>query len=300
MCSLLVAVLAGCPDRTTSEVNPQQGRVEVKDIPVNANRNVDILFVIDDSPSMLDKQSNLKRNFPELIRVLETIPGGLPDVHIGVVTSDVGTKGTQDASPGAAIGQLGNGGCAGTGQGGNLQTFGAPITGTFISDIRQPDGTRTRNYTGNLSDVFATMASAGVGGCGFEQHLEAMRRALDNNPANAGFLRPDAYLAVIIVADEDDCSMAHSSLLGPASPVLGALQSFRCNRFGHTCEVNGRTTDAMNQAGAKDQCHPNDSSAYLEKVRTYVDFLKGLKSDPSNVVVAAIAGTSEPYRTTSS
>ena len=85
-----VAVLAGCPDRTISEVNPQQGRVEYKDIPVTVNRDVDILFVIDDSPSMHDKQTNLKANFPNFINVLNTIQGGLPDVHIGVV--DLGPR----------------------------------------------------------------------------------------------------------------------------------------------------------------------------------------------------------------
>src|SRR6476469_1440191 len=85
--------LLGCLDRTISKVNPQQGRVEYKDIPVTVNRNIDILFVIDDSPSMLDKQTNLKANFPNFINVLNTIEGGLPNVHLGVVTSDLGSKG---------------------------------------------------------------------------------------------------------------------------------------------------------------------------------------------------------------
>src|SRR6187397_1802808 len=80
------SLLAGCPDRTISEVNPQQGRVEYKDIPVTVNRDIDILFVIDDSPSMLDKQTNLKNNFPNFINVLDTIEGGLPNVHIGVAS----------------------------------------------------------------------------------------------------------------------------------------------------------------------------------------------------------------------
>src|SRR5215210_5752513 len=111
----------GCPDRTISEVNPQQGRVEYKDIPVTVNRDIDILFVIDDSPSMLDKQTNLKNNFGNFIDVLNTIQGGLPDVHIGVVSSDVGTKATTDG-PATAIGQIGNGGCSGNGKSGNLQT----------------------------------------------------------------------------------------------------------------------------------------------------------------------------------
>src|SRR5262245_27261598 len=90
LCS--VGLLAGCPDRTTSEVNPEQGRVEAKSLPIKQNRNVDLLFVIDNSGSMADKQQNLRDNFPNFINVLNTIQGGLPDVHIGVVTSDMGTK----------------------------------------------------------------------------------------------------------------------------------------------------------------------------------------------------------------
>ena len=291
-------LLTGCPDRTISQVTPEQGRVEYKDIPVTVNRNVDILFVIDDSPSMADKQANLAKNFPEFINVLNTIQGGLPDVHIGVVTSDVGSKGTQDSSPGPSIGSIGNGGCSGEGKKGELQTSGAPLmTGQkFISDIKLSDGTRQQNYTGALTDVFSTMAKVGAGGCGFEMHLEAMKRALNNNPVNAGFLRPDAYLAVIFIADEDDCTIAHSTMLGPESPALGPLTSFRCTRFGVTCDQNGSTSDAMNQVGTKGQCHSNESSQYLEKVKTYVDFLKGLKSDPSKVIVAGIMGTTEPFQ----
>jgi hypothetical protein len=292
-----VGLLAGCPDRTISSVRPEQGRVEYKDIPVTVNRNVDILFVIDDSPSMADKQANLATNFPNFINVLNTIQGGLPDVHIGIATTDVGTKATQDAAPGPAIGQIGNGGCSGTGKGGNLQTNGAPVNGVFISDIKQTDGSRTVNYTGNLTDAFSMMArGAGAGGCGFEQPLEAMRRALNNNPQNAGFLRPDAYLAVIFIADEDDCSLSKASMLGPESAALGALQSFRCTRFGVSCAQGGGTPDAMNQVGTKGQCGPNESSQYLEKVSTYVDFLKNLKSDSSRVIVAGIMGTTEPFQ----
>ncbi|MGE0550564.1 MAG: hypothetical protein AB7O24_03160 [Kofleriaceae bacterium] len=291
-----LGLVAGCPDRTISTVQPQQGRVEYKDIPVNVNRNVDILFVIDDSPSMLDKQTNLKNNFKDFISVLQTIQGGLPDVHIGVVSSDVGTFAT-DGNPGGAIGQIGMGGCSGTGKNGNLQTYGASINGgdLFISDIKGTDNMRLTNYTGNLEDVFSQIASAGAGGCGFEQHLTAMRKALDNNSTNAGFLRNDAYLAVIFIADEDDCSMSKASLLSN-DPSLGALQSFRCNQFGHICDVNGETTTAMKATGPKDQCHPNESSAYLEKVENYVEFLKSLKSDPSKVIVAGIMGVNEPYQ----
>ena len=282
--------LTGCPDRTISELIPQQGRVEYKDIPITPNRNVDILFVIDDSPSMKDKQSNLATNFPRFIDVLDSIQGGRPNVHIGVVTSDLGTRGADGiVSPG--IGTIGKGGCTGLGKGGNLVTNGAPVTGPYIVDIRG----QMPNYTGNLTDVFATMARVGDGGCGFEQHLEAAKVALDNNPANANFLRPEAYLAIIVIADEDDCSMEHSTLLSSDTGTLGPRQSFRCTRFGVTCDQNGQTTDAMNKTGAKAQCHSNDNSAYLTKVSDYVTFLKGLKSDPRKVVVAGIMGTTDPF-----
>src|SRR5678815_649034 len=126
-----LGLLAGCPDRTISKVNPQQGRVDYKDIPVTVNRDIDILFVIDDSPSMLDKQTNLKANFPTFIDVLNTIQGGLPNVHIGVVSSDLGTKGADDATAGPSIGS-GPGSCSGTGASGNLQTNG---TGLLLSLI---------------------------------------------------------------------------------------------------------------------------------------------------------------------
>jgi len=309
--TLTAGLLAGCPDRSIDEVTPQQGRVEAKDIPVNVNRDLDLLFLIDDSPSMKDKQNNLANNFPDFIKVLSSIPGGLPSVHIGVTTSDMGTKGASDSAPGPAIPPLGNGGCSGVGKNGNLQAFGAAITAgsVFIADtVDATTGIRnTTNYNqanGGKSDivelekVFSTMArGAGAGGCGFEQHLEAIHQALQpDNPVNVGFLRPNAFLGVIIIADEDDCSMEHSTLLSSDTGTLGPRQSFRCTRFGVTCDQNGQTTDAMNKTGPKGQCHSNDNSAYLAKVDKYVTFLKGLKpDDPRKVVVAGIMGTTEPF-----
>jgi hypothetical protein len=305
--SLVTAgLLAGCPDRSISEVDPQQGRVEAKDIPVNVNRDVDILFVIDDSPSMADKQANLAFNFPKFIEVLSTIQGGLPNVHIAVVTSDMGSKGAEDPVPAQGIGSIGNGGCAGVGKGGSMQLFGAPVAGgQYINDVRlEPAGTRQINYTGSLNDAFAKMAKAGAGGCGFEQHLEAMKAALRQdtpNPVNTGFLRPDAFLAVVFIADEDDCSMAHTSMLAPENSTLGPQQSFRCTRFGIVCDDGGTTSNAMNVPGIKTKCHPNDASPYLTKVNDYVTFLKDLKTDakgvkhPEKVIVAGIMGKPDSF-----
>lgn len=291
-----LGLLAGCPDRTISKVDPDQGRVEFKDIPVSVNRNIDILFVIDDSPSMLDKQTNLKNNFPNFIDVLNTIEGGLPNVHLGVVSSDLGTKGALDDQPGGVIGS-GPGSCSGNGKSGTLQTNGTTlVSGNFISDIKNNDGSRTTNYTGTLTAAFSAIASLGASGCGFEQHLEAAKRALDGeNPVNAGFLRDDAYLALIFIQDEDDCSIAHSTLLGGDLNTLGPLQSFRCNRFGHVCAQGGTNPTEMNQVGPKGGCTSNESGQYLTKVTDYANFFKGLKSNPLNVIVAGIAGPPMPY-----
>ena len=291
--------LAGCHKITTDPNGPDGGtgpggRVQVARVPVVKNTDVDLLFVVDDSPSMLDKQTNLKNNFPNFINVLNALQGGLPSIHLGVVTTDLGTKGADDAVAGPSIGS-GPGSCSGNGKSGNLVTNGSTlVNGTFISDVKNTDGTRTTNYTGTLANAFAAIASVGASGCGFEQPIEAAKRALNNNAANAGFLRPAANLAIIFVGDEDDCSISHSTLLGSDTATLGPLQSFRCTRFGITCDTGGMTSDAMNMVGMKDRCHSNESSAYLTKVASYVTFFQGLKADPEMVMAAGLFGATTP------
>jgi hypothetical protein len=268
-------------------------RAEVLSVPATANRDVDILFMVDDSPSMLDKQQNLVANFPNFINVIDALPGGRPNLHVGVVTSDLGTSAAGDANPGPSIGS-GQGSCSGQGKAGNLTTNGSTaITGTFISDIAA-GSTRATNYTGTLAAAFTQMASVGQAGCGFEQPIEAVKRALNNNPANAGFLRPSANLVILFVSDEDDCSLAHASMLNPGPTALGPLASFRCTRFGVTCAQGGTTSDAMDQIGAKGGCHSNESGTYLTKIADYATFLKGLKADPRKVLVGALVGPATP------
>lgn len=52
--------------------------------------SVDLLFVIDSSPRMADFQPNLRTQLSAFMHELRNMIGGLPDVHIGVVTSDLG------------------------------------------------------------------------------------------------------------------------------------------------------------------------------------------------------------------
>jgi hypothetical protein len=284
----------GCSYPSLGEAGPRTSL----DLPARAHRDIDLLFLIDDSPSMADKQANLAGGFPRFADALASIPGGLPSIHLGVATTDLGTSGTEDTTPGPLIGAVSQGGCDGYGKAGNLQLYRAPVTGApYIIDTVDPmTGDRVRNYTGALSDAFSQIArGAGAAGCGFEQHLSAIKRALDPaNPVNTGFLRPDALLGVIIITDEDDCSLAHDAMLASDTTVLGPLQSFRCTRYGITCDSNGQTPDAMNQVGAKDRCHSNEASPYLTKVSDSVAFLKGLKADPAEVFVAGLFAPPTP------
>ena len=261
---------------------------EITALKANPNRELDLLFVIDDSPSMLGKQRALALSFPRMIEVLERVDGGLPDLHIGVITSDMGTLGSTSPTPGPATGPLGGGGCDGRGDDGLLQAASPALTQPFISDVAGPDGARLRNYTGELRDVFSQLAQVGQGGCNFEQHLASARRALVQ-PANAGFLRADGNLAVVIIADEDDCSVLDPAFFGPESPELGPLDSFRCTRFGVVCEPDDTAP------GPKSRCAPRASSRLVEDVQPFVDALLEARPDPRMVMVAAVVGDPEPF-----
>jgi hypothetical protein len=288
--TVLLALLAGCPDRTISKVTPEQGKVEVKDIPAIPRRDLDILFMIDDSLSMKDEQESLRANFSRLIGVLQSVDGGLPDVQIGVITPNLGTSAT-DGSTAMTIG-----GCAGQGEGGTLraQFPGGP---RFLRDVDDHAGGRSRNYTGTLEEAFASLATVGTAGCGIEQHLEAIKRALDgSNPDNAGFVRKGAYLAIVIIADEDDCSLAKSTLFAgnPGDPTYGDRVNFRCTSQGVACD--SPSTPFEDATGIRQDCHPSfDPASELTQIDRYVTALKGLKAEPRDVIVAGIVGQPDPF-----
>ncbi len=280
-------LLAACPDREVSELKPDQGKVEYKDIPVTVNRDLDLLFVIDNSGSMKEEQDSLKANFPRFIEILSTIQGGLPNVHIGVVTSDMGTVG----------GTPGDSGCSLMGNDGVMRELPNQPNVRYISDIKDDvTGNRLTNYpAGQLTQTFSSMAEVGTNGCGFEMHLNSMRRSLDN-PANAGFLRPNAYLAVIVIADEDDCSLkAGQSTAFFAQPLLKYIASYYCFKASTVCDETAAQGDSP---GPRTNCKSNESSPSAEKIGAFVDFLKSKKSDPNLLIVSGIIGNAAPVAVT--
>ncbi len=286
---ITATLLAGCPDREVSKVDPLQDNVDTKVIPVTLNRDLDILFVIDNSGSMAGEQASLAANFPTFISVLQQIEGGLPNIRLGVLSSNVG-----------AAGQASVPGCAGSGDDGNLLVRAGctGLTGQFISDVADAaaPGGRRKNYTGDLDTLFSCMAQLGTGGCGFEMHLESVYRALQPGK-NPGFYRDGAYLAVIIIADEDDCSTEMGAMFGePTAGLnspLGPRTSFRCFEFGVKCDND----PSPRSFGTKTGCKPNPNSQYMHEVSRYVDFLKTLKEDPSLVIVAGIIGIDDDMHT---
>ena len=298
LCLLVSAT--GCPSREVSKIDPTQAPAIIKDIPVEVNRDLDILFVVDNSNSMGEEQASLGTNFPNFVNVLEGIEGGLPNIHMGVVSSNVGAGGQPISA------------CTGDGDNGRLQNAPriagcSPPNGTYIIDVDNGGGGRMTNYSGTLSDTFACIAQLGTGGCGFEQHFESMKRALDgSNPENAGFLRDSAHLAVIFIADEDDCSATSGALFDPTqdsvTDPLGPRTSFRCSEFGYHCDGApiGREPRQLDEPGGALECEPIGAmsagdSDYLWHPQVYVDFLRSLKpTDPLLIIVAGIVGNPDP------
>lgn len=280
---VLAITAAGCPDRTISKVVPEQAGVETKDIPVNINRDLDLLFLIDKSPTMTDEQAGLAANFPRFIQVLRQVEGGLPNLHLGVISQDIGAGGL-------TVG----GNCSGQGDTGNLLATPripgcSPPNGNFITDVENDAGGRTTNYSGTLEDTFSCIATLGPNGCGFEQHLGSLKKALIDNPANAGFLRPNAYLAIVIISDEDDCTAKDPTIYDPNPALvgqLGPLADFRCFEWGWECDEGTMSR----QAGSYTNCVPRTDSPYLYHPDEFVDAIKSIKSDPKKIIIATLMG----------
>lgn len=264
---------------------------ELVALPAVPNHDLDLLFVIDDSESMADKQLALAAAFPRMADRLAQLDGGLPNLHIGVVTSDMGTQGSAVAAPGPDVPPVGAGGCSGVGRDGALQVHGVDLGGQrFLSDVEDAaaPGGRARNYAGDLRDAVAALLQVGDTGCGFEQHLAALRRSF-TNPANAGFFRPDANLGIVILADEDDCSMLDPRLMSNDAPELGPRQSFRCFDQGVICVPGASRTP-----GDKRDCVPRADGALIESIDPFVAAVAAVKPDPRRVMVTAVVGDPAP------
>lgn len=100
--AVVPVVAAGCLDRPVSNIESSSLKVSVNRLRVTKVEKVDLLIVVDNSSSMKDKQSELGRRIPELIEGLtkpttDAVTGRVSqvfDVHVGVISSSLGSYGT--------------------------------------------------------------------------------------------------------------------------------------------------------------------------------------------------------------
>jgi hypothetical protein len=140
------------------------------------NNKIDILWVVDNSNSMDPLQQNLIQNFNTFIGNFQN--QGF-DFNMAVTTTDAYLQGpTYNNYPMLAHVRDGVG---------NFHT------GYYYITPLIP----------NIVTNFVTNADQGATGSGDERAFQSMLDTL-NSPLNAGFPRPGAFLAVIILSDEDD------------------------------------------------------------------------------------------------
>jgi len=263
LCALCLCVAVGCIDRKLAPLQPCLVTAVDDSIQTERIDKVDLLFVVDNSGSMKQEQAALRREFPELIRVLTTgdrdndgTPEFSPatDLHLGVVSTNLGLPGL-----GTIVEK-----CEGLGDDAALQsTPSKEVSGcepSYPAFLKYSAGVETPDKVAN---DFACVATLGIDGCGYEQQLEAGLKALwpsdkadpksdpiflsDENGfgalgqgdrANRGFVRSAeeglSVVAVIVVTDEDDCSSSSTEqfvpqdYLLPASPYFKQDKNQRC------------------------------------------------------------------------
>jgi hypothetical protein len=246
-----------------------------------ANGELDVLLQVDSSNSMAEEQALLQAQIPHLAHALATGDSdgdGVQDfpaqdsVRFGVVSPDMGSFGV--AVPTCGTGDLG----AAYGDDALLRTEGL-ATGCLASYPAVAELSADMGPTGVTAfvDQVRCVGTLGIGGCGFEQQLESLLKASTpstssirffggttghGDGANAALFRPDSMLAMIVLTDEDDCSAADPELFDPMSPRYSGSLNLRC----------------FENPGA---VHP---------ATRYVDGLLALRSDPADLIYAAITG----------
>ncbi|MEM9070519.1 MAG: hypothetical protein AAGE52_18585 [Myxococcota bacterium] len=160
--------------------------------------DLDILFVIDDSGSMGEEITNLVAHADDFVEALDSFSvagGGTLDWRIGVTTTGRDFTINIELLPGFPLMTLME-----TGPDGALLM--PDDCGLRRRWIQRSDGTRESD--------FACLADVGTTGSGYEMPILAIDHAITDRVAdgsNAGFLRSDAMLGVIVITDEDDCSL---------------------------------------------------------------------------------------------
>jgi len=339
-CSAVIPALWACNSRRLAIPDPAPAIIDTRQFKQSVNHKLDILFMVDDSSSMAPLQAKMQAQLPAFMDALvDDSTKQLPDLHVAVVSSSYGGGAWSNVNQCHAASTDPN--TLGDDQGRFLQGAIGPNASPckmLQADAKfliNGDGSAANppNFTGDIRDAFKCIALLGDKGCGFESQFESVYYGLykgslplgsgdGQDPDNGGFLRPDAVLAIVMVTNEDDCSVRGDSLLlNPAvnsvddKTGLGALQSYRCNEFGHLCdgappphnppgsivtlnncvsaEEMGKTDDGVVDPGG----HADPTKGHLWPTvnnvgqnQGFTEYIKSYKSNPDDILVAAIAG----------
>lgn len=169
---------------------------------------MDLVFVVDDSGSMAEEQSNLGANFPMFATLLQNYTnekGQHIDFRIAVTTTgrDISyTVNIGSGLPPMSFNEQGD-------------------DGAFRRDCGVSRAWLEPNDPG-LANALSCRAGVGTSGPGYEMPLLMTKWALAERVAdgtNAGFLRDDALLGVVMLTDEDDSSTTENNFtLSLSSP----------------------------------------------------------------------------------
>jgi hypothetical protein len=234
--TVALPTLLACLDHPLKRVEYEASQEEMEGIQIEVNKDVDILFVIDNSGSMGEEQANLSENFGRFVGVLEA-EDVKANYRLGITTTDDSNywckgAGVSDAESGqfvlsSCLGRLGD--FYFSGDDTNAETACTDFCNLEDADLEiQPTTTDLdpnpsprpwlENIEGatNLPEGVSTTEALqcfgpqGINGCGFESHLESMWKSLklaqNSMQDEYGFLRDSAILSIVFVTDEADCS----------------------------------------------------------------------------------------------
>ncbi len=176
--------LLGC-DKGADSFSTLPDQASFQQVAVYAPKKIDVLWVIDNSGSMATSQANIATNFNSFIHRFIQYNY---DFHMAIVTTDGWHEGFYANNTDAHF----------------RDGLGANHSGVYVMDKNTP----------NITSVFTTNVQQGINGDGDERAFESMKLSLsDSWNGTKNFRRADAFLAVIMVGDEDDFSNSTTGLL---------------------------------------------------------------------------------------
>jgi hypothetical protein len=237
LCSVVAA--QGCLDRPVYVIPPGTSGAIVLPVAVSRVDKVDLLFMVDNSASMADKQSELTRRVPELIQALTDPvkdpktgkkPKAVHDIHVGVISSSLGDHGTGVCNGGAAMNDRGRllprDPVEATGKGYTVGPTDAdcpvPVASSAVSwvlDSNPKEPTEFKGSRGQLELEAGTsclVRSVGEHGCGFEAQLESIYHFLIDPAPYAEAAIPGCNLQESVACDPKTpgCSRAGTKICG--------------------------------------------------------------------------------------